>query len=116
MLSAAKLTASMCSVCHNSRSPVGIDTPLTEELAGPEQRVAVALADRLGHPLEVADLLRHHGRSSASSRTLSRARSLVVARRIARSMTGAAMREKPDGFPRLRRVILVDPCPAGSQA
>jgi hypothetical protein len=52
--------------------------------------------------------------SSASSIDFSRARSLVVARLIARSIIGATNREKPDGLPRLRSVILVAPSPAGS--
>lgn len=53
--------------------------------------------------------------SPASSSALSRARSLVVARRIARSISGTVNREKPDGLPRLRSVILVAPFPSGSQ-
>ena len=42
-----------------------------------------------------------------SSSAFSRARSLLVVRRIACSITGAVTREKPEGLPRLRSVIHV---------
>ena len=54
----------------------------------------------------VARPRRDHHRP-ASRMALSRCRSLVVARRIARSSIGAATREKPDGLPRLRSLIRV---------
>jgi hypothetical protein len=46
---------------------------------------------------------------------LRRSRSLVMARRIAVAMTGAAIFLKPDGSPRLRSVMRVAPSPASSQ-
>jgi hypothetical protein len=46
---------------------------------------------------------------------LIRCRSLRFARRIALAMIGAAIFEKPVGSPRLRKVILVEPCGASSQ-
>ena len=49
-----------------------------------------------------------------SSSAFSRARSLLVARRIASSITGAVTRENPEGLPRLRSVIRV-PSGTGSQ-
>jgi len=62
------------------------------------------------------DAVDPHSVGSLTSRSvLSRARSFVVARRMARSIMGAVRREKPDGLPRLRNVIRVADEAAGSQ-
>jgi hypothetical protein len=54
-------------------------------------------------------------RTYALSRiALSRSRSFRFARRIARAIAGAATLEKPEGSPRLRRVILVPPAAVSS--
>jgi hypothetical protein len=48
-----------------------------------------------------------HAYERASSTAFSRRRSFWLARRIARSTTGAAIRAKPDGSPQLRNVVRV---------
>ena len=55
-----------------------------------------------------------YGRATRSP--LSRLRSWLIARRIARAISGAPTFAKPAGSPRLRRVIRVAPSPASSHA